>query len=180
MKTDFKNGEIDFFADVEGMDTSKITDLQILSKAHQAVNPSPFDIFGKLNFIFLLTTFVTTLFLPQFGHSLLRWPTLYAALDRLPDSVIQAIFSFILLGLCATAAVIFLNRDELRVLRQLRFVQLPLLCLIILVAFTFFGIPVLTTATLAWVAGAFIGVFSAFETGYAIKYRAWEKQALAA
>jgi hypothetical protein len=171
--------DFDIFEGNEEMPTSKEADLKVMMHAYREINPSQVHVFAKLNFIFFMTTLVTTLFIPQFGASIVKWPALYEALSQFNDNYIQAIFGFLLLGLCMTAAVIFLTRDELRVLRRTRFFHLPTLCLIMLLAFFFLGLPVHTTATLFWVAGSLVGMFSALELGYAFRYGALEKQLLA-
>ncbi len=171
--------DFDIFETTKQMPTSKETDLKVMMHAYREINPSQVHVFAKLNFIFLMTTFVFTIFIPVFGASIVKWPALYEALSQYNDFFIQGIFGFLHLGLCVLAAVIFLTRDELRALRRMRFIQLPTLCLIILLAFFFLGLPVHTTATLFWVAGSLVGMFSALELGYTFRYGALEKKLLA-
>jgi hypothetical protein len=171
--------DFDIFETCEPMATSQETDLKVMMHAYRAINPSQIHVFAKLNFIFFMTTFVFTIFIPVFGASIVKWPALYESLSQYNDYFIQGIFGFLHLGLCVTAAVIFLTRDELRALRRMRFFHLPALCLIILLAFFFLGLPVHTSATLFWVAGGLIGMFSTLEIGYAFRYGTLDKKLLA-
>ena len=120
------------------------------------LNPSPFLVFGKLVLIAALASSVSLLFCPQFGYGT-SGPGLMMFLMDISPLVCHFGCGLLFIGIGVFVSTFFLRQEELRVLRETKFLQITALSASMLGMFLCFGSREFFTVELMWLLGGIVG-----------------------
>lgn len=144
----------------------------IFAEVRRDLEPGVARIFGKMTLIHFLSAVVTLSLCPQFGVRLvgegMGVMQYFMALGEY--GCIAACGAFFV-GTSLLLAGILLRREEVRALRDHRFLQVSALVFLSLGAFVMIDADVVFSLALAWVAGSLVGGIAMLELGYWIRRR---------
>lgn len=140
------------------------------------LNPSPWHVFSKLCIIVFAVSLVNLAICPQFGLSYFRSKTLMHyfmsfGLGHIGCNVICGAF---FIGSALLVAVCTLRSEELRVLRETRFLQVFAISALALGAFIALGATVFLPIAAAWLIGALIAGVLTIEVAHWFLIEVWQ------
>lgn len=146
---------------------------RVLTRVRMDLNPSPFRVFSKLLAVHALTAVVTLSLCPQFGFRLF-WDGMglmhyFMALG--PYGCFVACGSFFT-GMSLLIACLVLRGEEIRKIRQNRWLELGALTLVSLGFFVMVSAEVIFGIAVAWLVGALVGSVLSLELGWMLRFRA--------
>ena len=148
--------EFSEFLNVEPLTpTPKVSD-HIKRVVYQGLNPPPFLVFSKLAIITMLAGFFSTFLCPQFGIGTSNGGLMYYFMSVSP-LLCQFGCGVVFVGVGALVATLILARDELRVLRKTKFLQVSVLTAVMLGIFVCFGATSLFALEWLWLLGGVTG-----------------------
>ncbi len=129
---------------------------RILDQVHGALNPSPFTVFGRLAGIVFVVGLLNLLFCPQFGIGT-RGPGLMMFLMDISPLLCHFACGVLFVGIGVFVSTFLLRREELRVLKETKFLQVSALSASMLGMFLCFGSQGFFTLELMWLLGGIVG-----------------------
>lgn len=146
-------------------------DLKIKSEIKKRLNPKPLDITLKVLVIHLFSAVITLAVCPQFGKKLFDFDI------NLMDFFMLITGPRYCVALCGTFFIgtslfintLFLNYDELRVIRSHRHLTVFLMVLISFGSFVMFDPILFLESTLLWFFGAILGGYLSLELSNLLK-----------
>lgn len=145
---------------------------RILSERIAAeLNPPPSGVFMKLALVVALAGSATLLICPQFGLGTSVGIDLMRYFMRFGHAFCQVACGVIFIGTSFLVTSFILRPEELKVLRENRFLQVAAVSGLSLAAFICFGTGTYFSMTLLWFLGAMFGGLACFEAGYTVRRR---------
>lgn len=139
---------------------------QIKSKVHADLNPSPWLIFAKAALIHAFIGTLSLLFCPQFGISPLGNHGLFMIYMNLGPHLCMMACGATFVAASSLAMGIFLNPEELRVLRKTELLQFSVLGLLSIGVFHFMGAEIVLGFSALWLVGMILGGLSGVELSW--------------
>jgi hypothetical protein len=141
---------------------------QIHQVVNDSLNPSPFIVFGKLAIIALIASSFTLLICPQFGLGT-NGPGLMPYLMKISPAACEFGCGVFFVGVGVLVSTFLLRIEEIRVLRQTKFLQISALTASMLGLFICFGSASFFTLEWIWLLGGFSGGLASILGGYVIR-----------
>lgn len=175
-KNNQQNWESDFreFLDSEKHAVPKALSAQVLAKIDSKLHPSFWQVLGKLALVQAVAGAISLMFCPQFGISLGGGHGLMHILMKYGDTVCQLGCGFLFMSLSLLVASFALKPEEVRAIREHRWLQLGSLAMLSVVVFACTGGTVALGFGLIWAAGAVIGGITTLELGWSIRRYSYE------
>lgn len=123
---------------------------------HQLLNPSSLLVFGKLAVIAALASSVSLFFCPQFGYGT-RGPGLMMFLMDISPLLCHFGCGVLFVGVGVFVSTFVLRQEELRVLKETKYLQVSALSASMLGMFLCFGSQGFFTMELMWLLGGIVG-----------------------
>ena len=158
----------DFLSTQEFSPPSRLTE-RVFKDAEVIFSPSPFLVLGRLGLIVFIVGLINLVFCPQFGVGFVRVSGLFEFFMMFGHHTCKAFCGAFFLGTGLFLSTIILKIEDLKVLRQHRFLQISALSSIALVLFVAAGGAVYFTAALYWFAGALLGGVICLEAGFKLR-----------
>lgn len=159
---DFKD-----FLENESPSPSENINESMISFVRSELDPSHQQVFLKFGLIQGFVGFVTMLFCPQFNMSLTNNYKLFHYFHHNFGEVVCMLFcSTIFIGTGAIFAASILSRDEIRKIRNSRFLYFTALTGMFISLFLIFGAKIYFTMTSYWAIGAIVSGMIFFELTY--------------
>lgn len=135
---------------------------------YASLNPSPFLVFGKFVVIAALASLVSLFFCPQFGYGT-SGPGLMMFLMDISPLLCHFACGILFVGVGVLVSTFVLRQEELRVLRETKFLQVSALSASMLGMFLCFGSQGFFTLELAWLLGGITGGVLSIYSGSMIR-----------
>lgn len=135
-----------------------------------ALNPSPLLVFVRLALIAMMASSVTLLFCPQFGLGT-SGAGLMPYLMKISPLACQFGCGVLFVGVGVLAATFLLKREEIRVLKDTKYLQVGALSGVMLGVFICFGSAQFFALEWAWLLGGLTGGVVSVYGGSLIRYR---------
>ena len=126
------------------------------SLIHHLLNPSPLLVFGKFVVIAALSSSVSLFFCPQFGYGT-SGPGLMMFLMNISPLLCHFGCGVLFVGVGVLVSTFVLRQEELRVLKETKFLQVSALSASMLGMFLCFGSQGFFTMELMWLVGGMVG-----------------------
>jgi hypothetical protein len=146
----------------------------IIKKVHKDINPTSLKVFSKIGIVQAVIGLITLTFCPQFGFSLTGNHGITHFMMRFGETVCIFGCGIIFIGSSLLVSAFVLSRDEMRVLRSHKILQIGILSLLTLGAFYCFGAQIFEAVTIAWMIGSLAGGIASLELGWSA--RNWMKE----
>ena len=171
MKSNLKNEYQEFLKSSDSVPSSRVSSI-ILEKVHTDLNPSPFKVFSKLLLIHSLTAVVTLSVCPQFGFRILGegMGLMHIFMAFGQYGCVIACGSFFT-GMSLLMGSLVLRVEEIRKIRQNRWLELVLLTLLSLGFFVMMDAELIFGLTVAWFLGAMLGSAATLELGWMLRLK---------
>ncbi len=145
--------------------------LDLSSTVHRDLNPSPYVVFSKLLAIHFATAVLTLSICPQFGIRLLGdgMGLMHYFMSFGTYGCLVACGAFFT-GTSVLAAGLLLRGEELRKIRQNRWLELGTLVLLSLGFFVMKDAELIFGITLAWTLGALLGSLAVLELTWMLRF----------
>lgn len=168
-----QNWETEFreFLDSPAVEPSAATSEKATASIMAELQPSSLSVFGKLLAITTATGLASLTVCPQFG---LGWGFGSWLMDffmRFGSIGCSLGCGLLFMSLGVLTSCCLLRPEELRVLRQTRWLQLGALAMLALSAFVCAGAEILTLLTFLWIFGAILGSAAMLEAVYLFRFR---------
>lgn len=155
----------EFMASSDVKPPEKLRD-SIFSVVHRDLNPNPWQIFAKISLIHFFVGVVTLSLCPQFGVRVFgEGMGLMHLFTAFGTYGCMAACGAFFVGSSLLVSAFILNRDELRVLRKHRLLQVAAITLLSLGAFIMADAEILLGFGLAWAVGSVLGGMAMIELG---------------
>jgi hypothetical protein len=142
----------------------------ILARVNRDLNPPSQNVFLKMLGVHAVVSLFSLSICSQFGVQSLR---LYDAMESMMTVVggtyCMAFCGLLYLGLSALALSLFLNPEEIKVIRRHQILQFTLLTGVSLGVFLCLGAKVLLFPGTLWIAGSLVGGISTLELGWMLR-----------
>ena len=143
---------------------------QILERVTKELNPNPWEIFAKLSFLHLLTGIATLMICPQFGVKIFSENMgLMSVFQAFGTYGCMITCGFFFLGSSIFVAILSLKPEEIRVIRNNRFLELGGLIFISLGFFLMVNPEILFGFAISWVFGSVLGSLTVLEVGWILR-----------
>lgn len=174
MKKKINNELLSNYADflsVEEINPPNHLNEKVLSQVEAILFPSPFLVLGRLGLIVFFVGLLNLVLCPQFGVGFARESGLFEFFMTFGHHACKVFCGAFFLGSGLFISTIFLKIEDLKVIRQYRFLQISALSSIALVIFIAAGGSVYFNAATYWFAGALLGGITCFEAGFKLRYQ---------
>jgi len=142
---------------------------KVFKDAEAIFSPSPFLVLGRLGLIVFIVGLLNLVLCPQFGVGFARESGLFEFFMMFGHHACKAFCGAFFLGTGLFLSTIILKIEDLKVLRQHRFLQVSALSSIALVLFVAAGGSVYFTAAVYWFIGALLGGVICLEAGFKLR-----------
>lgn len=167
-----KNQWKDEFEEFSQIDSSSVQVPETLfSKIQKRLFPNPWQVFGKIALVQAIIGFLSLAVCTQFGlnpfnteFSLAHW-----FMNTAGHSVCMVLCGMLFVSLPYLLSNVFLNLEELEVVKKYEWLQVGVLALTSLGAFHFFGGEAVLTFGVLWFVGAFFGGVISIEGSYFLR-----------
>lgn len=150
----------DFVGGGEGVEVPEGLSKQLFQYVHKSLNPSPWIVFLKLLGIHAVVGTLSLAICDQFGLNPFNSSfSLSAYFMKFGHSICMLLCGFLFISLTLVLGRQILRPEEIKVLRQKAFVQIPVLSALSLGAFMIFGGEVALGIGILWLLGAIVGGF---------------------
>lgn len=164
------NKEFKDFSESDPVSPPKQVTDQILSMVHRDLNPNAWLIFAKLSLIHFGAGIITLSLCPQFGVRLFgEGPGLMKFFLNFGTYGCIALCGAFFVGVSLFISGLVLGREELRVLRRHKVLQISALTLLSMGAFIMADAEILFAFAAAWVLGSMIGGMAMLELGWLLR-----------
>ncbi|MGE4234163.1 MAG: hypothetical protein AB7F43_12615 [Bacteriovoracia bacterium] len=140
----------------------------IFQKVEKDLNPSSWVVFSKVALIHVVVGFITLLFCPQFGISLVKGMGLMSLFLKFGETACMVSCGAIFLGGSILAATFILRTEEIKIIRRNKFLQIPILGILSFGMFICLGATTISALALAWLVGNILGGITSLELGWVV------------
>ncbi|OFZ20695.1 MAG: hypothetical protein A2X94_08540 [Bdellovibrionales bacterium GWB1_55_8] len=167
-----KREDFEAFLTAEQLNPPPVLTDAILSRVHADLNPTALSVFTKVAGIHAIVGILSLVFVcPQFGVSPLGHTAIMEWFMQFGHEVCMIACGAVFLGGSALAMSLVLRREEVRVIRRTKLMQLGVLGLLSIGAFLCAGAGVVASLAMFWLLGSFVGGMASLEIGWVLRQR---------
>jgi hypothetical protein len=144
----------------------------ILYRVKKDLNPSVYLVSGKLSLIHILVSLVTLSVCPQFGFRLLGEGMglmhIFSVFGKIGCTIVCGFF---FLGISLLVATLVLKKEEIKIIRKKRFLEVLILAFLSLGFFLMIDVEVVFGMAILWFFGSVLGGLILLEAGWEFRKR---------
>jgi len=142
---------------------------ELLEQVETVLSPSPFFVLGRLGVVVFVVGLLNLVLCPQFGVGFVKESGLFELFMRFGHHACKVFCGAFFLGSGLLLSTFILKIEDLKVLRQHRFLQVSAISSVALVLFVAAGGSVYFTAAVYWFVGALLGGITCLEVGFKLR-----------
>jgi hypothetical protein len=160
----------DFLSNTGNRPPQHVTD-KLMSIVHSELFPSPWRVLLRLSSIVFLVGLINLTLCPQFGIGFVRESGLFEMFMSFGHQACKIFCGAFFLGTGLFLSAFILSPQDLRIIRQHRFLQVSVVSSLALIFFVAAGGTVYFAIASYWLVGAMIGGVLCLEAGYMLRLR---------
>lgn len=161
---------VDFLSNSDVRPPQHITD-RLRSVVHSELFPSPWLVLVRLSSIVFFVGLLNLVFCPQFGIGFVRESGLFEVFMKFGHQACKVFCGAFFLGTGLFLSAFILSPQDLRIIRQHRFLQVSVVSSLSLIFFVAAGGAVYFAIASYWLLGAIVGGVLCLEAGYMLRQR---------